>query len=315
MKANTVTHAMTVDVEDYYHVAAFANVIKPAEWTQWPSRVEENTDKLLQLFDDAGIKITFFILGWVAERYPELVKRIHAQGHEIASHGYSHQLIYKQTPDIFREETARSKEILEGIIHTPVTGYRAASYSITRKSLWALDILADLGFTWDSSIFPTRHDNYGIPGSPEQPYTIITNSGARLKEFPLTTAKVLGQAIPAAGGGYFRQYPYVLSRWLFERASLNQSKPQIFYLHPWEIDPDQPRIPNASWFSRFRHYTNLKRCLPRLERMIDDFQFGTISQSLGSVVIEQTLTIQDLAGQQENLTITKLAMDSGRRDK
>ena len=315
MKANTVTHAMTVDVEDYYQVAAFANVIKPAEWTQWPSRVEDNTDKLLQLFDDAGIKITFFILGWVAERHPELVKRIHAQGHEIASHGYSHQLIYKQTPDVFRDETARSKQILEGIINTPVTGYRAASYSITRKSLWALDILAELGFTWDSSIFPTRHDNYGIPGSPETPYTIITSKGARLTEFPLTTAKVLGQAIPAAGGGYFRQYPYALSRWLFERASLNQTKPQIFYLHPWEIDPDQPRIPNASWFSRFRHYTNLKRCLPRLERMIDDFQFGTISQSLGSVAISQTLTLQDLAGSPENIESTKLAMDSGRRDK
>lgn len=315
MKANAVTHAMTVDVEDYYQVAAFANVIKPAEWTQWPSRVEENTEKLLQLFDDAGIRITFFILGWVAERHPELVRRIQAQDHEIASHGYSHQLIYRQTPEVFRDETARSKQILEDIIQTPVTGYRAASYSITRRSLWALDTLADLGFTWDSSIFPTRHDNYGIPGSPEQPYTIITSSGARLTEFPLTTAKVLGQAIPAAGGGYFRQYPYALSRWLFERASLNQTKPQIFYLHPWEIDPDQPRIPNASWFSRFRHYTNLKRCLPRLQRMIDDFQFGTISQSLGSVAIDQTLTIQDLAGPRENPTTAKLAMDSGRRDK
>lgn len=315
MNANTVTHAMTVDVEDYYHVAAFANVIKPADWEQWPSRVEENTDRLLQLFDDTNIKITFFILGWVAERYPELVKRIHNQGHEIASHGYSHQLIYKQTPAIFREETASSKHILEGLIHTPVTGYRAASYSITRKSLWALDILAELGFTWDSSIFPTHHDNYGIPGSPEEPYTIVTGTGSRLTEFPLTTANVLGQSIPAAGGGYFRQYPYALSRWLFERASLNQTKPQIFYLHPWEIDPDQPRIPNASWFSRFRHYTNLKRCLPRLERMIEDFQFGTISQSLGSVTIRQTLTLQDLAAQIENPDSTKLAMDASARDK
>ncbi|HWV14508.1 MAG TPA: XrtA system polysaccharide deacetylase [Cellvibrio sp.] len=295
MKKQTVTHAMTVDVEDYYHVAAFNKAINPADWEQWPSRVEANTHKLLQLFDDANIKITFFILGWVAERYPELVKTIRAQGHEIASHGYSHQLIYKQDQQVFREETARSKQILEDLGQLPVVGYRAASYSITRKSLWALDILAELGFTWDSSIFPTRHDNYGIPGSPEEPYRIITNSGAALTEFPLTTAKVLGQSVPAAGGGYFRQYPYALSRWLFDRASLNQTKPQIFYLHPWEIDPDQPRVPNASWFSNFRHYTNLKRCLPRLERMIGDFQFGTISQSLGSTEIKKELRISDLA--------------------
>lgn len=295
MKMQTITHAMTVDVEDYYHVAAFNKAIDPADWDKWPSRVEANTHRLLQLFDDSQIKITFFILGWVAERYPELVKTIRAQGHEIASHGYSHQLIYKQEQQVFREETAKSKQILEDLGQMPVVGYRAASYSITRKSLWALDILAELGFTWDSSIFPTRHDNYGIPGSPEEPYKIITSSGAILTEFPLTTAKVFGQSVPAAGGGYFRQYPYALSRWLFERASLEQTKPQIFYLHPWEIDPDQPRVPNASWFSNFRHYTNLKRCLPRLERMIGDFQFGTISQSLGSATVTKELRIADLA--------------------
>ena len=292
---NTITHAMTVDVEDYFHVAAFNKVINPNEWEKWPCRVEANTNKLLQLFADSNIKITFFILGWVAERYPELVKAIHAQGHEIASHGYSHQLIYKQDQNVFREETAKSKRILEDLTQVQITGYRAASYSITRKSLWALDTLAELGFTWDSSIFPTRHDNYGIPGSPEEPYKIVTSSGKILTEFPLTTAKVFGQSVPAAGGGYFRQYPYALSRWLFERASNNQTKPQIFYLHPWEIDPDQPRVPNASWFSNFRHYTNLSRCLPRLERMIDDFQFGTISQSLGSVTVTKTLEIAELA--------------------
>ena len=292
---NTITHAMTVDVEDYFHVAAFNKVINADEWDKWPCRVEANTNKLLQLFADSNIKITFFILGWVAERYPELVKAIHAQGHEIASHGYSHQLIYKQDQNVFREETAKSKRILEDLTQVQITGYRAASYSITRKSLWALDTLAELGFTWDSSIFPTRHDNYGIPGSPEEPYKIVTSSGKILTEFPLTTAKVFGQTVPAAGGGYFRQYPYALSRWLFERASNNQTKPQIFYLHPWEIDPDQPRVPNASWFSNFRHYTNLSRCLPRLERMIDDFQFGTISQSLGSVTVTKTLEIAELA--------------------
>lgn len=292
---SAITHAMTVDVEDYYHVAAFGQVIRPDEWDQWPSRVEANTDRLLQLFDDAGIHITFFILGWVADRYPALVKRIHQQGHEIASHGFSHQLIYRQTPDVFREETARSKDILEALTGEAILGYRAASYSITHKSLWALETLADLGFQWDSSIFPTRHDNYGIPGSPEEPYRLKTESGNVLTEFPLTTAKVFGQAIPAAGGGYFRQYPYALSRWLFDRASLNQTMPRIFYLHPWEIDPQQPRVPNASWFSNFRHYTNLDKCLPRLERMLQDFKFGTISQSLGSVNIQKELHIQELA--------------------
>ncbi len=289
-----VTHAMTVDVEDYFHVAAFNKVIDPSAWESWPCRVEQNTNTLLALFDRNKIKITFFILGWVAERYPELIKRIHQQGHEIASHGYSHQLIYKQDPKVFREETAKSKQILEDLIQQPITGYRAASYSITRNSLWALEALAELGFTWDSSIFPTRHDNYGIPGSPEEPYKIGTRQGKIITEFPLTTAKVLGQSVPAAGGGYFRQYPYFVSRWLFEIASLNQTKPQIFYLHPWEIDPDQPRVPNASWFSNFRHYTNLHRCLPRLERMISDFKFGTISESLGSVEIQKTIHIDDL---------------------
>jgi polysaccharide deacetylase family protein (PEP-CTERM system associated) len=289
-----VTHAMTVDVEDYFHVAAFNKVIDPSTWDSWPCRVEQNTNTLLALFDRNKIKITFFILGWVAERYPELIKRIHQQGHEIASHGYSHQLIYKQDPKVFREETAKSKQILEDLIQQPITGYRAASYSITRNSLWALETLAELGFTWDSSIFPTRHDNYGIPGSPEEPYKIGTRQGKILTEFPLTTAKVLGQSIPAAGGGYFRQYPYFVSRWLFEIASLNQTKPQIFYLHPWEIDPDQPRVPNASWFSNFRHYTNLHRCLPRLERMLTDFKFGTISESLGSAEVEKTIHIDDL---------------------
>ncbi len=294
MATQKVTHAMTVDVEDYFHVAAFNRVIDPNTWDSWPCRVEQNTNTLLALFDRNKIKITFFILGWVAERYPELIKRIHQQGHEIASHGYSHQLIYKQDPEVFREETAKSKQILEDLIQQPITGYRAASYSITRNSLWALETLAELGFTWDSSIFPTRHDNYGIPGSPEEPYKIGTRQGKILTEFPLTTAKVLGQSIPAAGGGYFRQYPYFVSRWLFEIASLNQTKPQIFYLHPWEIDPDQPRVPNASWFSNFRHYTNLHRCLPRLEKMLADFRFGTISESLGSVEVEKTIHIDDL---------------------
>ena len=289
-----IRHAMTVDVEDYFHVAAFADVIDTGRWDKYPCRVERNTDVLLQLFEKKQIKATFFVLGWVAERYPEIVRKIVAQGHELASHGYSHQLVYSQTPEVFREETRRSKQILEDQGQKPVVGYRAASYSITAKSLWALDILAELEFTWDSSIFPIRHDRYGMPNSPERPYRIKTSSGALLTEFPLTTAKVAGMSVPAAGGGYFRQYPYLLSRFLFKRASLNGTRPQIFYLHPWEIDADQPRVEGASWFSRFRHYTNLKRCLPRLERMIDDFPFTTVSESILAAGVHQDIELNDL---------------------
>jgi len=289
-----IKHAMTVDVEDYYHVAAFSKVVDTEKWSDYPSRVKRNTDILLELFNRKNIHATFFVLGWVAERYPHIVKSIVEQGHEVASHGYSHQLIYTQTHEVFKEESYKSKVILEDLAQQSVDGYRAASYSITAKSLWALDILAELGFTWDSSIFPIRHDNYGMPNSPQKPYRIKTSSGACLTEYPLTTAKVLGLSIPAAGGGYFRQYPYIVSKYLFNQASLNQSRPQVFYLHPWEIDKDQPRIDGAGWFSNFRHYTNIKRCLPRLERLIDDFPFCTVSESLENVSIDTAINIADL---------------------
>ncbi len=283
LKGSTpIMHAMTIDVEDYFHVAALSKVVKVNDWDNMPSRVNQNTLNILDIFDERNIKGTFFILGWVAERNPQLVKEIAARGHEVASHGYSHQLIYSQSIPTFREETHRSKEILENLIQTPVLGYRAASYSITNKSLWALDILAELGFTWDSSIFPIYHDNYGIPDTPKDPYTIQTASGAELLEFPITTCHKFGLSIPAAGGGYFRQFPYWLFRYLFTLASDNGHAPRIFYLHPWEIDPDQPRFNEASWFSRFRHYTNLDKCESRLQQLTKDFRFGTLSDSLSS---------------------------------
>lgn len=269
-------HAMTVDVEDYFHVAALKDVVDIDNWDAMPSRVVKNTHGLMELFDIHQIKGTFFILGWVAEKHPELVKDITKAGHEVASHGYSHQLIYSQTPEVFREETKRSKAILEDLSGKSVDGYRAASYSITRKSLWALNILAELGFTWDSSIFPVYHDNYGIPETPTSIYTIKTQHG-ELTEVPITSAKWMGMNVPAAGGGYFRQFPYPMFKYFFQRASLNNTESKLFYIHPWEIDPGQPKFDNASFFSRFRHYTNLDKCYSRLERLVDDFEFSTIT--------------------------------------
>lgn len=290
--SHVLTHAMTVDVEDYFHVSAFAKVIKPAQWEERISTVERNTRRLLDLFDENNIKATFFVLGWVAERHPELIREIVTRGHEPASHGYSHQLVYKQTPAEFRAETAKSKQLLEDITQQPILGYRAASYSITRQSLWALDILAELGFEWDSSIFPVYHDRYGIPDSPTTPYRVQTSSGKTLLEFPLTTAKLFGYQMPAAGGGYFRLYPYALSRELFRRATSAGKTPAIFYLHPWEIDPDQPRVEGASLLSRFRHYNNLDKCLPRLQALLQDFRFGTVSDSLRSVNVQNSTPVQ-----------------------
>lgn len=279
LDARSPLHAMSIDLEDYFQVAALANVIQPEQWDSLPSRVERNTERLIELFDRHDVKATFFVLGWIADRYPQLVRKLAEHGHEIASHGYSHQLIYNQSPETFRAETLRSKSLLEDITGRKVVGYRAASYSITRDSLWALDILSEAGFTWDSSIFPIRHDRYGIADSPREPYSIETASGGIIREFPLTTARVFGVSIPAAGGGYFRQFPYPVFRYLFRNASGFGRRPQMFYLHPWEIDPDQPRYNNASWFSRFRHYTNLDRCYGRLDRLLGDFRFATVSES------------------------------------
>lgn len=275
-------NAMTVDVEDYFHVAALASSIKPQDWERCERRVETNTRRLLDVFDEKGVKITFFVLGWVAERHPELIREIDRRGHEIASHGQSHQLVYNQEPAQFRRETVHAKRTLEDLIQKPVEGYRAASYSITNESLWALDILAEAGFVWDSSIFPVRHDRYGIPGMPRWPHRLRTPGGQELVEFPLSTANVLGYRMPVAGGGYFRLYPYQLTEMGLARINRNEGQPFIFYLHPWEIDPEQPRV-EASWLSKFRHYNNLHKCEPRLRRLLDRFEFTTVGAVLQSL--------------------------------
>ena len=211
MESN-IRNALTVDVEDYFQVAAFSGQIDPRNWDQFTLRVERNTQTLLGLFDEHDIKATFFVLGWVAERCPDLVRSIAVNGHEVACHGYSHQLIYGQKPEVFREETLRSKACLEDQAQTAVSGYRAASYSITSRSLWALDILEEAGFSYDSSIFPVHHDRYGIPNSPRWPYRVATANGASLIEFPPSTFSLLGYRLPVAGGGYFRLYPYRFTR-------------------------------------------------------------------------------------------------------
>ena len=271
-------NVLSIDVEDYFHVAALSETIKVNEWSQISPRVVGNTRRLLDLFDKHNVKATHFVLGWVAERFPDLVKEIDARGHEVASHGYSHQLVYNQTPEVFYSETVRSKEILENILGKTVTGYRAASYSITKKSLWALDILHDLGFKYDSSIFPIRHDRYGIADAEPLPHMLKTPKGNHLVEFPLTTSSILGIKMPAAGGGYFRLYPYAISKYLLKKVE-KQNKPIVFYLHPWEIDYKQPRV-KASPLSTFRHYNNLNKCENRLERLLADFSFTTMFTSL-----------------------------------
>lgn len=266
-----ITNAMTVDVEEHFHVTAFSGSLKRDDWPRMESRVERNTSRLLDLFARRGVRVTFFVLGWVAERHPDLIRELHRAGHEIACHGLTHELVYKQTPEIFREETRRSKNLLEDLTGTKVRGYRAATYSITSSSLWALDILEELGFEYDSSVFPVRHDLYGMPGTSRKPYRVASG---RLIEVPLTTTRILGQELPCAGGGYFRLLPYSVFRWALRRTNA-EGLPAVFYLHPWEIDPDQPRV-DAPWRSRFRHYTNLHRTERRLEALLDDFRWAAM---------------------------------------
>lgn len=277
--SDTPTNAMSVDVEDYFHVAALSEAISRDDWDSMNTRVDANTRRLLDLFDRSQTSATFFVLGWVAERHPALVREIHGRGHEVACHGYSHKLVYQQSPAEFREETRRSKAILEDLSGQAVEGYRAASYSITPKSLWALDILCEEGFVYDSSIFPVRHDLYGMPGAQRFPHKLGTPNGAEIIEFPPSTARVFGQNLPAAGGGYFRLYPYPLSRWLIRRVNETEKQPTVFYLHPWEVDPDQPQV-DVGWRSRFRHYNNLQKCEARLGRLLEDFRFGTVRSVL-----------------------------------
>lgn len=310
---------LSIDVEDYFMVSAFEKVVKREEWERHDSRIEPNVDRILEILEALTlpsadsiektrepIKATFFCLGWIGQRYPQVIRRIHGQGHEIASHGFDHRLVYEMSPDQFREDARKAKGILEDIISEEIFGYRAPSYSITEKSLWALEILGEEGYRYDSSIFPIHHDRYGISWAPRFPFLVGKNSQGLeflplirepqgvgfgsfcrgpfkisppaglsevLVEFPLSTVRALGQNIPIAGGGYFRFFPYPLLKRGLQRVNRRDCQPFVFYLHPWELDPGQPRIDGLSPLASYRHYKNLGRTKGRLESLIQEFEF------------------------------------------
>jgi len=322
---STVFNALTIDVEDYFQVYGFSRVIRYEDWDRFECRIERNVNHLLEILNGSprhstlstqpSPKGTFFILGWIAERYPQLVKRIQKEGYEIACHGYSHKLIYTQSREEFRQDVRKAKAILEDITGREVIGYRAPSFSITSKTLWALRIIAEEGFRYDSSIFPINHDFYGMPDAPRFPFLCSQNgnghfkfellhdlkerqkpthdiaisqssmgNGQSIKEFPLSTLRLGNFNLPVSGGGYFRLFPYTLIKKGLEGINKKDGKPFIFYLHPWELDPDQPKIDGLSLRSRIRHYINLEKTEGKLRKLLSDFRFSNIR-----AILEETL--------------------------
>lgn len=268
--ATPITNALTIDVEDYFQVSALAPHFPRQSWESVPCRVEHNVDLILGMLDAAQAKATFFTLGWVAERFPQLVRRIADGGHELASHGYSHERASAMTPDAFLADISLAKAVLEDISGRAVTGYRAPSFSIGMANLWAHDTIAQAGYAYSSSVYPVKHDHYGIPDAPRFPYRLASG----LVEIPVTTMRWLGRNWPAGGGGYFRLLPYSVSRWQIAKVNRDDQRPAIFYFHPWELDPGQPRVSEASAKTRFRHYVNLERTQARLRRLLTDFRWG-----------------------------------------
>ena len=269
-----IANALTVDVEDYFQVSALAPYIARADWDRIPCRVERNVERILELLAKESARATFFILGWIAERHAPLVRHIAAAGHEVASHGYGHLRIHEQTPSEFSQDIRRAKSLLQDIAGAEVKGYRAPSFSIGPKTLWAFDEIAKAGYQYSSSVYPVRHDLYGMPEAPRFPY----RPRAELLEIPVTTAAVLNRNLPAGGGGYFRLLPYTISRALIRRINTLDRRPAVFYFHPWEIDAAQPRVPGTSLKTRFRHYVNLRRTEPRLRRLLRDFRWRRMDE-------------------------------------
>ena len=269
MPANRITNALTIDVEDYFQVSAFAPYIARADWDASECRVERNVERILQLLDRRAIKATFFTLGWIAERYPHLVRRIVENGHELASHGYGHERASDLSEAAFFDDIRRAKVLLEDLSGTEVRGYRAPSFSIGSGNLWAFDCLERAGYRYSSSIYPIAHDHYGMPDAPRFAHRV-----RGLLEVPATTLRALNRNWPASGGGYFRLMPYGLSRWMLNRVNQRDAQPATFYFHPWEIDPGQPRVPGISAKTRFRHYVNIGRMEGKLDRLLSDFDWG-----------------------------------------
>lgn len=272
-------NALTVDVEEYFQVAAFERTIPREAWDSAESRVEFSTGRVLDLFATHGFKGTFFVLGWIAERHPELVRRIVREGHELASHGYDHTRVHKFEPAQFREDVVRTRKLLEDIGGVAVRGYRAPSYSINGRNLWALDVLQETGHAYSSSIYPIRHDLYGMPEAPRFPFRVRPDA---ILEIPVTTVRVGQRNYPCGGGGYFRLLPYGAFRWMLRRVNEHDQQSGLFYFHPWEVDPAQPRVTGAPLKSRFRHYLNLDSMHSRLERLLGDFTWGRMDEVFGA---------------------------------
>ncbi len=275
LRSENPVNAMSVDVEDYFQVSAFEKTISRDDWDNWELRVEKSTQRVLDIFDEAGIKSTFFMLGWVAERCPGLIKRIVDDGHELASHGYEHTRVIHQNRAQFAADIRKTKALLEDMSGVEITGYRAASYSIGRDNLWALDELQEAGHRYSSSLYPIRHDLYGMPEAPR--FAFLTGDDGLL-EVPVTTASIGGRNFPCGGGGYFRLLPYPLYRRALKRVNRVDQQPGVFYFHPWEIDPDQPRVPGATAKTRFRHYLNLPKMEARLRRLVRDFKWDRMDR-------------------------------------
>lgn len=271
-----IINAMSVDVEDYFQVSAMESVISRSDWDSYACRVEQNTRVVLDLFAKNGALGTFFTLGWVAKRFPALIKAIVDEGHEIASHGMAHVRVSSQTPEVFRQDIRDAKALLEDTSGQSVRGYRAASFSMTDKTNWAHQILLEEGYSYSSSIYPIKHDHYGMPDAPRSAYQPIADSA--FLEIPITTVEVAGRRLPCGGGGYFRLLPYAVSRWCINRVNTEDKMPSIFYFHPWEVDPGQPRVPGLNTRTRFRHYVGLSRMQSRLDRLLKQGQWSRMDK-------------------------------------
>lgn len=274
MLAPAITNALTIDVEDYFQVSAFAPYIRRDEWERRECRVERNIDRILAMLDDHHTRATFFTLGWIAERYPQVVRRIVDQGHELASHGYGHERASDLTREAFRHDVTHARQVLEQIGGVEVKGYRAPSFSIGARNLWAFDVLAQAGYRYSSSIYPIRHDHYGMPDAPRFAHRVPSG----LLEIPVTTVRMGQRNLPSSGGGYFRLLPYGLSRWLIRRVNQQDREAAVFYFHPWEIDPGQPRVDGIDPKTRFRHYVNIPRMERRLRSLLGDFRWGRMDE-------------------------------------